>query len=202
MTTLANGFYDVPPGKVATVVTHLEMRTKAAPRPSELPDGWVIERVETPDLNWFRTLFRKVGEDYLWFSRLKLDDAALTAELTHPEIELFTLRNGDDFGGLLELTYREMPRCEVAFFGVIPELVGTTAARCLMNFAIERAWSRPIDHLYLHTCTLDSPKALAFYRRSGFVPTRYEIEIDDDPRLVGMHPEEAGAHIPLIRPAS
>jgi hypothetical protein len=46
-----------------------------------------------------------------------------------------------------------------------------------MNRAIERAWSRPIRRFWAHTCTLDHPSALGFYKRSGFRPFRRQVEI-------------------------
>ena len=60
------------------------------------------------------------------------------------------------------------------------------------------AWARPIARFHVHTCTLDSPGALSFYRRSGFTPVRQQIEIAADPRVTGDLPREAGAHIPLF----
>ena len=68
-----------------------------------------------------------------------------------------------------------------------------------MSVAIDRAFARPITKLQIHTCTFDSPVALPFYIRSGFMPVRREIEIVDDPRLTGTIPEGAAAHIPVIR---
>jgi hypothetical protein len=67
-----------------------------------------------------------------------------------------------------------------------------------MNFALNTAWSRPLRRLWLHTCTLDHPDALAFYIRSGFVPFKRQIEIHDDPRAVGLYPKSAAPGVPLI----
>ena len=51
---------------------------------------------------------------------------------------------------------------------------------------------------WLHTCTLDHPQALTFYQRSGFTPYRREVEVADDPRLIGKAPRHAAAHVPII----
>ncbi|MCC7273790.1 MAG: GNAT family N-acetyltransferase, partial [Alphaproteobacteria bacterium] len=74
----------------------------------------------------------------------------------------------------------------------------TGAGRWLMNRAVEIAWARPIARFWVHTCTLDHPGALAFYVRSGFVPFRRQVEIADDPRLLGQAPRSAAAHVPVI----
>jgi hypothetical protein len=68
-----------------------------------------------------------------------------------------------------------------------------------MNYAIARAWKKPIDCLTVHTCTLDHPQALHFYLRSGLRPCKREIEIADDPRLTMGFRSQAAPHVPLLR---
>jgi ribosomal protein S18 acetylase RimI-like enzyme len=50
----------------------------------------------------------------------------------------------------------------------------------------------------VHSCTLDSPQALGFYRRAGFVPYAREVEIFADPRIAGVLPRDAAPHVPLL----
>ncbi|WP_342635588.1 GNAT family N-acetyltransferase [Antarcticimicrobium sediminis] len=196
---LTPGDYDVPPGMVASVVTHLEMRTAAAPRPVPAPEGVSLRRIHAPAPDWYRDLFTRVGgQDWLWFSRLGLDDAALSKILCDPKVELYALEKQGHAEGLLELDFRDKGACELAFFGVTPVLIGSGAGRFMMNAAIEKAWAHPIARFHLHTCTLDHPGALAFYRRSGFTPLRQQIEIAPDPRLSGNLPRAAGPHIPIF----
>ena len=197
---LEDGFYDVPPGKLAAVVTHLEMRAKAPLRPVPEPQGLGLERKEAPGVDWYRALFRKVGaEDWLWFSRLVMDEAALRAILRDPLVEVYALREGGADKGLLELDFREEGECELAFFGLASDLIGGGVGRWLMNRAIDLAWRRGITRFHVHTCTLDSPQALSFYMRSGFVPVRRQVEIADDPRLAGLLPESAAPQVPILR---
>ncbi|TDK43935.1 GNAT family N-acetyltransferase [Antarcticimicrobium luteum] len=197
--TLEPGFYDVPAGMVATVVTHLEMRAPAAPRPVPTPEGVSLTRIAAPAPGWYRDLFTRVGgQDWLWFSRLGLDDAGLSSILCDPGVDVWALEKDDRAEGLLELDFREEGACELAFFGVTPALIGSGAGRFMMNAAIETAWARPITRFHVHTCTLDSPGALGFYRRSGFTPIRQQVEIAPDPRLNGNLPREAGPHIPIF----
>lgn len=196
--SLHDGLHDVPPGKLAMVVTHLEMRSRAEPRPVPAPDG-VTFRSFTPTPEQYRDLFRRVGGfDWLWYGRLRMEDAPLAAILDDPQVHHYTLtRDGRD-EALLELDFRQEGECELAYFGLTPALIGSGAGRFLMNKAIGLAWDRPISRFHVHTCTLDSQQALPFYIRSGFTPYRRQVEIDDDPRLVGLLPEDAGAHVPLI----
>jgi len=99
---------------------------------------------------------------------------------------------------LLELDFRVADECEVSLFGVAPRLVGSGAGRYLMNFAIEAVWSHSIERFWLHTCTIDHPNAMAFYRRSGFVPYKRAIEIFPDPRVLGLTRQDAAGAVPIF----
>jgi GNAT superfamily N-acetyltransferase len=197
VTKLEDGLYDLPPGKVAMIVTHLEMRAPAPTHARALPDGVILRRVDA-GVQWYRDIFHEVGADWLWYARLLLSDAELESILTHDDVELFTLtRDGEDLA-LLELDFRTPGQCGLAYFGLAAPLIGTGAGRALMNAAIDRAWSRPIERFHVHTCTIDSPQALEFYVRSGFEVTHQQVEVADDPRVLGLLPKHKGAHVPLI----
>jgi GNAT superfamily N-acetyltransferase len=158
-----------------------------------------LDLVARPDPDSYRALFRAVGSDgWLWCSRLLLGTEALTAILHDPAVEVMVLRDGAREVGLLELDFREKDACELAFLGLVPDVLGRGAGRYLMNIALTRAWAQPISRLHVHTCTFDHPDAVAFYQRSGFRPTRRQVEVFDDPRLTGVLPRWAAPHIPII----
>lgn len=191
-------FTPVPAGKIAAVVTYIEMRERPrsanfAPRP-----GCVLRRVDTADSGWYLDLHRRIGEELLWFSRTVLEPEALRAILDDPNVEVYALHMDGADEGLLELDFREQGQCKLAYFGVTPALVGKGAGRWLMGKAIEIAWSRPIARFWTHTCTLDHPNALPFYLRCGFTAYKREIEIADDPRLTGALGRDAAPQVPVI----
>ena len=194
---LPDGYSDIPAGKIAAVVTHLEMTTPPARR-DDPPGTWSLRKVDTPALPWYRDLFRRVGEDWLWLSRARMNDTELAAIIHDAGIEIYALVVDESEEGLLELDFREPGQCELVYFGVTTNLIGTGAARFLMNRALERAWSRDVRRVWVHTCTFDHPAAVAFYQRSGFIPFRRQIEIADDPRLDGTLSRDAAKHVPVI----
>jgi GNAT superfamily N-acetyltransferase len=196
--TLPDGYSDVPTGKIAAVVTHLEMTERPALRPDP-PGAWTLRRVETPGFDWYRDLHRRVGEEWLWISRLRMNDHELAAIIQAPLVEVFALVQDGRDEALLELDFREAGQCELVYFGVTAKLIGGGAARWLMNRALERAWSRPVARVWVHTCSFDHPAAVAFYQRSGFRAFRRQIEIADDPRLDGTAPGDVAKHIPIIK---
>jgi GNAT superfamily N-acetyltransferase len=196
--SLSVGYSAVPPGMVATVVTCLEMREKPAlgpMRPLEQP--MMLEKVEKADLADYRALFQAVGQDWLWLSRLVMPDEDLRYILHDPDVEVYYFISQNKRIGLLELDFREKGQCELAFFGLVPEAIGGGAGRFLMDQALRRAWARPIERLWVHTCTFDHPAAVGFYRRSGFKPYQFMVEVCADPRLTGHLPRAVAPHVPL-----
>lgn len=188
----------LPSGWIAEVVTYLEMRAPPPLRP-DTAAGLSLRRMSA-DVAEFRRVFRLVGEAWLWASQLRRTDADLGSALASDALETHTLLAGTDAIGLLQLDFRSPKACELSFFGVVPEAIGIGAGRFLMNRAIERAWGRAprIERFWVHTCTNDHPDALAFYIRSGFTPYARGIECYRDPRLEGLLPKQAAAHIPII----
>jgi GNAT superfamily N-acetyltransferase len=192
-----NGYTDLPPGTVATIVTYLEMKQRPRLRRAKRPAEWSLERL-AGDPGRYRTLFRRVGEPWLWFSRLLLADDALSAIIDDPRVQAYALCRGGSDIGLLELDFRPDGECELSYFGLVPDAIGQGAGRFLMNEAIRRAFKTPITRFFVHTCSLDHPGALPFYLRSGFVPYRRAVEIAPDPRLSGRLPLGAAPQVPVL----
>jgi GNAT superfamily N-acetyltransferase len=193
-----NGYHDVPPGKLAAVVTYLEMTVPPERPPSPERPDLGLAPLPRHDLAGYRDLYRRVGADWLWFSRLLMPDERLRAILEDPAVEAFALRRDGRPIGLLELDGRRPGEVELAFFGLVSEAVGTGAGRWLMDRAVELAFAKRPRRFWVHTCTLDHPAALPFYIRSGFRPYGRAVEIADDPRLAGALPRDAAPSIPLV----
>ncbi|MGJ8583228.1 MAG: GNAT family N-acetyltransferase [Marinosulfonomonas sp.] len=196
--SIADGTYDVPNGKVAGIITHLDW---ARPEPTDPPAsraGIALQRQNGADPDWYRAIFRKIGEDWLWTSRLSYSDAKLAARLSDPGIEIYCLqRDGEDLG-LLELDFRVEPDCEINLFGLAPELIGQRLGGWMMQHAKAKALQRGCTRVHLNTCTFDSPQALKFYMSQGFIATRRVVEVFDDPRLQGYLDRGNAPQIPVI----
>ncbi|MFN0169811.1 MAG: GNAT family N-acetyltransferase [Bryobacteraceae bacterium] len=187
----------VPAGKVASVVTFLEMTV--APPPARVDAGpYRFERVSRCDLDWYRRFFQRIGADWLWYSRLLMTDAELRGTLDHPEVDFYLLRDQGEEMGFFELDRRNQPDIEIRFFGLAPELVGKGLGKAMMAKALEVAWSYRPRRLFLHTCTLDHPRAVEFYRKAGFVAYGREVEIHDDPRVLGVLPRTVAPYVPIV----
>lgn len=199
MNTLDDGYTDLPPGKIASVVTFLEMRTRPNLPAISVPSGLSLRKAERPALDWYRNLFRRVGQEWLWFGRLQMNDDELRSVLWDDRVDVFALSANEKDLGMLELDRRVPGEVEIAYFGVCWELLGKGAGRFLLHKALEEAWSHTPQRVWLHTCNLDHPRALEFYQKAGFNPYKFSIEVSTDPRLTGLLPMDAAPQVPIIK---
>lgn len=204
-----DGYTDLPAGYLAAVTTYLDMTARPTPRPrSPRPDLAFVRLDVARDpaaIATYRALYDSIGRDLLWFSRAGLSDAALAALLSAEGVEVWIGRRDGHPIGLVEFDHRDTngrpgDETEIVYFGLVPDAIGAGIGRWLMENALDRAFSRPIHRLWLHTCHYDHPAALDFYRRSGFRAYKTAIELARDPRLSGRLPRDAAPQIPLIAP--
>ena len=188
----------VPNDHLATIVTDLEMRVRPALRP--IPDSRLrLIRWQQPDLGKYRALFTRVGAPWLWFSRLVMSDEDLSAIISDSRVEVYAVTDPTGIEiGMLELDFRKSPDCEISYFALVPELTGEGHGRWLMAQTMALAWRTGIECVWVHTCTLDHPSALNFYRAQGFVAICREVETFPDPRVIGVLPRDAAPQIPLL----
>lgn len=201
------GLTPVDPSEVAAIVSALEMRTRPALK--IVPScPLALKRWEATTPEKYRILFKRVGAPWLWFSRLTMSDEALTTIIHHGAVDLYAVVDTAGIEvGILELDFRESGQCELAFFGLIPELGGKGYGRWLMAHALNLAWSggrerQAIDRVWVHTCTLDGPSALGFYQRSGFTVYERSIETFADPRGLGILPRDCAPQIACLAPST
>jgi GNAT superfamily N-acetyltransferase len=113
-------------------------------------------------------------------------DDDLRAIIQDTKVEIYILYVNGVPAGYAELDLRQEPDIELAYFGIMPEFIGNRLGPFLLNWIIDKAWSYNPQRFWLHTCTLDHPKALAVYQQAGFVPYKFEEKIVDDPRVLGL----------------
>ena len=203
-TMVASQVIAVPAGHLATIVTCLEMTAPPVPA-APVRSALKLERWSVPiDLGRYRALFRAIGQPWLWRGRLVLEDSALAATLNTATLEVHVACRRDGTPqGLLELDFATDGECELAYVGLVPELTGRGHGNWLMGHALKRAWAgqagRPaITRVWVHTCDLDHPGALAFYQRQGFQAYGRLVEIYADPRSSGLYPADTAPGVPLL----
>lgn len=199
---LPDGYHPLAPGKLANLVTFVEMHGKPDRPRRAVPDGFGIEPVASWNVDDFLTLYKEIGWEWLWSSRLLMGREKLAAKLAAPHMRSWCPVRGGRRMGIVEMDTGHPEETEISFFGLVPEVIGGGVGGWLMQEAIDIAFARPgVRRLWLHTCHFDSPQALPFYMRMGFMPYARAVEVHDDVRLLGQLDDSAGPHIPVIRGA-
>ena len=165
---------------VMVTVTYLEMTSpdqcSAAP---EWPEPVTVRRARRPAVSFYRRLYDAVGADWDWYVRRRLSDDALAAIVHDDAVEVHVLHVRGVPGGFVELDRRIEGEVEIAYFGLTPDWIGRGLGSALLGWALETAWGYGPRRVWLHTCSLDHPKALGVYRRAGFEVYDREVVAED-----------------------
>jgi len=149
-------------------VTYLEMTEPvASTRPWPGPE-WRIERLARPTVRFYRWLYDAVGAEWVWIDRTFMSDAALDTLLRAPGVEVHLLTEGGVPAGYGELDRRRAGEVQIQYFGLVPEAVGRGLGRWFLEQITARAWRSRPRRVWVHTCDLDHPRALATYEAAGF----------------------------------
>jgi GNAT superfamily N-acetyltransferase len=192
---IANGLHELGRGQLAALVTYL--RHDLADLPPR-PETCTFQRLGAGDVRHYRALFSAIGADWLWFSRLRMDDTELGRILGDEAVLASVVLDEDREAGLLELDFRNPDAPELAFCGLLPDALGRGLGRVAIAEALHLAREQGLTSLHVHTCSLDHPRALDFYMRAGFRPYRRAVEIFDDPRLDGTLPHDVARQVPVV----
>jgi GNAT superfamily N-acetyltransferase len=198
---IPDGYTDLAPGKIASVVIYVEMTERPA-QPAASSSQVRLRRIEQPSLDWYRSRYGRAGARWLWFSRLEMGDQQLASLLQRSTTEVLVAEHeahGTNEIGLAELDRSDPANVEITSFALFPEWFGKGLGRPFMAELLARAWTTTVRRVWLHTCTLDSPAALAFYLKCGFHAYKRAIEVADDPRIRGLLPQDAAPQVPIIR---
>jgi GNAT superfamily N-acetyltransferase len=148
--------------------TYLEMLDPARLRPRACGRaGWQVRRAAR-DFTINREFYCNVGGAWHWVDRLGWTDDRWRAYVERPGLETWIGHLGEDAIGYFELDDQPQSGVEIAYFGLLPAYIGRGLGGVLLSDAIARAWSRKPKRVWVHTCTLDHPQALANYLARGF----------------------------------
>jgi len=155
--------------RTKVITHHLEMTDPAELRPARA-DGIALElrqaQVPCPELNRF--LYTAVGGDWYWIDRLPWTYAQWLRYLDRPELETWVAYHAGTPAGYFELEAQPGANVEIAYFGLMPAFLGRGVGGRLLTAAAERAWQMGAARVWVHTCTMDHPRALANYQARGF----------------------------------
>lgn len=167
----------------------LELRApdalRRAPQP-ELP--LLLLRAERPSPELGRFLYTAVGGNWYWTDRLGWS-CQRWLEWQSGATETWVAHLAGAPAGYFELDASVEGEVELAYFGLLPDCVGMGIGGWLLTRALERAWELGPRRVWVHTCTLDGPHALANYQARGMTVSAVVTEVRElDPEPPGPWP--------------
>jgi GNAT superfamily N-acetyltransferase len=171
--------------KTLVTTTYLEMTAPDQLRRGRLPElPFAVARAELPSPELNRFLYTAVGGPWSWYGRLGWDRARWLEYLDRPELETWLGYARGTPAGYFELE-RAGDDVEIVYFGLLPSFIGKGLGGALLTAAIDRAWQMGAARVWVHTCNLDHPAALANYQARGlrtYKVEKKEEEVPEDPR--------------------
>ncbi|WP_245862152.1 GNAT family N-acetyltransferase [Georgenia soli] len=172
-------------------VTYLQATDPAtlAPPSSPRPSSFTLERVSEPDPRLNSRLYCAVGAGWSWTDRLGWPPEEWARWLAVPGRETWVARVDGEIAGYAELAGETRDSAadggtevEIVYLGLLPAFTGRGLGGHLLADVLVRAWALPerwpglppATRVWLHTCSLDSPHALANYRARGLEVYRTE----------------------------
>jgi len=146
----------------------LEIISAADLRPaSPPPESVEIRRAfrAAPELGRF--LYTAAGGNWYWIDRLGWSHEQWAERMSDPRVETWVLYQDGTPAGYFELDGSAAGEVEIAYFGIMPAFLGRRLGGPLLTAAIRRGWAMGAERVWVHTCTLDSPRALAHYQARG-----------------------------------
>ena len=157
------------------ITTYLEMTAPEQLRAEYINTPGIDVRPESfTDPAAYRELYSSVGEMWNWRDRLLMADDDLIAALAKADISVLYVDG--EAAGYIELTNDGAGDFEIGYFGLRPAFFGRGLGKHLLSYGVQRAWDSGAKRVWLHTCNLDGPAALANYLARGFVVTHVEDE--------------------------
>lgn len=176
-------------------VTYLCTTDPAALVPPSSPrPAFELVRLTEPDPDLSRALYAAVGADWQWTDRLAWTREDWRAWLTVPGRETWLARVDGEVVGYAELAGEARTETdagadvdpgtdvEIVYFGLLPQFTGRGLGGHVLADVLRQAWTLPgrwpglpaARRVWLHTCSLDSPRALENYRARGLQVYRIE----------------------------
>ncbi|MCW3010201.1 MAG: putative GCN5-related N-acetyltransferase, partial [Solirubrobacterales bacterium] len=119
-------------------------------------------------------LYRAVGADWTWTDRLHWGPERWAA--WEAGVETHVARAGGEEAGYVELDPSVPGSCEIAYFGLLPAFHGRGLGGALLTHGLRRALELA-PRVWVRTCSLDGPQALANYEARGLEVFRTETAL-------------------------
>ena len=120
------------------------------------------------DININKFFYRQVGKDHFWRDRLLWSDKEWKKYINNKNLETGIMKLNGNLVGFYEQEFHEhRNEMELIQMGILKEYQGKKLGSYLLKYIIQNIFSRDIERLWVHTCSLDHKNALSNYLSKG-----------------------------------
>ena len=131
--------------------------------------------------SWGASSTRRWDVAWGWTDRLSWSHSRWLAHLERPEVEVWIAHLDGVIAGYAELERQPEESVEIAYFGLLSQFMGKGIGGFLLSDTVQRAFRAGAQRVWLHTCSLDSPRAIKNYRARGFKLFKEETGLKNIP---------------------
>lgn len=169
---------------VDVITYYLQMLSPAEFKPKRADiKGLEILKAELPSADLQHFLYRSVGGDWYWYEKADWSYQQWAEYAANPNLHTWVAYLKGTPAGYFQLEV-QADEVEISYFGLLPQFAGIGLGGHLLSETIQRAWALGARRVWVHTCSLDSPAALANYQARGFEIYQTEVqptEVPDKP---------------------
>ena len=134
-----------------------------------LPNKIKVYLDEEKDININKFFYRQIGKDHYWRDRLLWSDKEWHKYVDNINLETGVMKIQEELIGFYEQEFHKSKNeIELIQMGVLKEHQGKKLGSFLLKHIIHTAFSKNVERVWVHTCSLDHKHALDNYLSKGF----------------------------------
>ncbi|RJG40131.1 GNAT family N-acetyltransferase [Motilimonas pumila] len=152
-----------------TQIYFLEM-TEPEQLQASLPcQGLSVIEAQIDQWRFNQFLYQLVGHAWQWTDKLDWSQQQWQDYVQDSDLRTWAAYYQGSIAGYFELHFAANGDTEIKYFGLAPEFIGRGMGGYLLSQALTQAWQvATTRRVWVHTCSLDHPSALANYQARGF----------------------------------
>jgi len=159
-------------------IYYLEMLKAQQLQPKPPVEGLTITEAKIKEYRFNRFLYSLIGEQWQWVDKLKESDQSWKEYSERDNLRTWVAYYEGAIAGYFELEFNADQEVEIKYFGLSEAFIGKGFGGYLLTYAIQQAWAAyQTQRVWVHTCSLDHPSALANYQARGFILYHQETQI-------------------------
>jgi GNAT superfamily N-acetyltransferase len=135
-----------------------------------------LDLLEPINFQLNKFFYKNIGKKHKWIDRLIWTETQWINYVSNKNVKTYVFKFKNDLAGFFELiSHGEKKEVEIAYFGLLEEFQNKKLGSYLLYQAIQKSFSRGINRVWVHTCSLDHKNALNNYIARGMKIFKTEI---------------------------